>query len=442
MPEFLAESFLEASRGTQILVAIGLILIGGALAARIANNLRLPSVTGYVAVGILIGPYGIGVLSHELVTEHLRVFADMALMIVAFTIGKLMDFRFMHIDYRRPIIIPSAEAFGAFGVVTLGMLVLLLLPIRSSMVSSGSFLGSTMPLALLFGAIAMATAPASTLAVVKEYGSQTLLTRCLTMSVAVDNALAIGVFGVVQVLGQEVLMADVPSGILQGLLIAVGRIVGALLWGALVAVLLHPFIERQKEHGPVLMVTLGTILLCAGVAEVLQFPSLLSGIALGIVMSNSYRADRHAFEALEKFEPPLFAIFFVIAGAHFDLTAFAGSVLVVLVYVCGRIGGKYLGAKLATKALHVEDCLRQFLGLTLVPEGGVGIALVFVVQSIPQFASFSSLITAVVLTSVAITEIIGPPLTHWALHRSGSRELADAHEQAKQDEEQRLRSGG
>ncbi len=437
MLEALGVAFSEAGREAKVLVAIGLTLIAGALAGRLAKLVRLPTVTGYIAVGILIGPYGLGILSHEMVAEHLRVFADIALMIVAFSIGKLLDFRFTHIDYKRPIFIPSAEAFGALLFVSGSVLLLSLFPLHGLVPHEATFLTFTLPLALLLGAIAMATAPASTLVVVKEYGGETLLTRCLMISVAVDNALAIGVFGIAQVLAQEVFMADVPSGVLQGVLIAVSRVVGALLWGALVAVLLHPFIERQKEHGSVLMATLGTILFCAGIAEVLQFPSLLSGIALGIVMSNSYRADRHAFEALEKFEPPLFAIFFVIAGAHFDLTAFTGSAMLVILYICGRIGGKYLGAKLATKALRVEDCLRQFLGMSLVPEGGIGIALVFLVQRIPQFAPFSSIITAVVLTSVAVTETIGPPLTNWALHRSATDEVTEAHEHALREHQDR-----
>ncbi len=437
MLEAVAVIFSEAASGAQLLIAIGLILVVGALAGRLANIVKLPTVTGYIAVGILIGPYGLGILSHELMTEHLRVFADIALMIIAFSIGKLLDLRFTHIDYKRPIIIPSAEAFGAFAFVTGGILLLSLLPVRDLVPHEGSFLTFTLPLALMLGAIAIATAPASTLAVVKEYGAETLLTRCLMISVAVDNALAIGVFGIVAVLVQDVFLASAPAGILSGVLMAVGRIIGALLWGALVAVLLHPFIERQKEHAPALMLTLGTILFCAGVAELLQFPSMLAGISLGMVMSNSYRSDREAFAALEKFEPPLFAIFFVIAGAHFDFAAFTGSAAILVTYIVARMAGKYLCARVATKALRVEDSLHNFLGLTLVPQAGIAIGLVFVVQSIPEFQPFWSPVTTVVLTAVAISEIIGPPLTHWALTHSGKREVAEAHESALREHQGR-----
>lgn len=437
MLDWITGSFVAASRDTQILLAIGLTLVVGALAGRLAKTIKLPTVTGYIAVGILIGPYGLGVLSHEMLTQHLRVFADIALMIIAFSIGKLLDFRFTKIDYKRPIIIPSSEAFGAFLFVTAGILIVAQLPIAGLVPEGEGFLSFILPLALLLGAIAMATAPASTLAVVKEYGGETLLTRCLMMSVAVDNALAIGVFGIIAVLVQDVLLAGTSVAVLPGVFIATGRILGALLWGALVAVLLHPFIERQTEHGPVLMLTLGMILFCAGVAEVLHFPSMLAGIALGVIMTNSFRSERGAFEAIEKFEPPLFAIFFVIAGAHFDFAALAHSGAALGVYLVARTAGKYVGARIATKALRVEDCLHEFLGLSLVPQAGIAIGLVFLVQSIPELKVFATPVTTVVLTAVALSEVIGPPLTAWSLRRSGEHETAEAHGHALREHSDR-----
>ena len=441
MLDWFTETFSAASRDTQILLAIGLTLVVGGLAGRLAKALKLPSVTGYIGVGILIGPYGLGVLSDEMLTQHLRVFADIALMIIAFSIGKLLDFRFTKIDYKRPIIIPSAEAFGAFLFVTAGILVVAQLPIGGLVPEGAGFFDFILPLALLLGAIAIATAPASTLAVVKEYGGETLLTRCLMMSVAVDNALAIGIFGIVAVLVQDVFLAGTAVSVLPGILVATGRILGALLWGALVAVLFHPCIERQTEHGPALLLTLGTILFCAGVAEMLHLPSMLAGIALGVVITNSFRSERGAFEAIEKFEPPLFAIFFVIAGAHLDFAAFGHSAAVLAVYIIARIAGKYVGVRIATKALRVEDCLHHFLGLSLVPQAGIAIGLVFLVQSIPELEAFATPITTVVLTAVALSEIVGPPLTHWSLQRSGEHEVAEAHERALREDDPRRAVG-
>ncbi|HCU36679.1 MAG TPA: hypothetical protein DGT21_14900 [Armatimonadetes bacterium] len=437
MLQTFADIFHSAPRATQLLVAIGFVLLVSAVAGRLAKVMRLPTVTGYIAIGMLIGPYGLNLLTHEMVTENMRVFADIALVIIAFTIGKLLDFRFAHIDYRRPIIIPSFEAFGAFLLVTGCMLVLGHIVFGSLMPEGSTYLSFVLPIALLMGSISMDTAPASSLAVVKEYGGQTLMTRCLMMSVAIDNALAISVFGVVTVLVRDVLMAAEPSGLLVGVGMALLRIVGALLWGALVAVLIHPFIEKQTEHGPTLLLTLGGLIFCAGFAELLSLPSILAGMSMGLVMSNSYRCERGAFEAIERFEPPMFAIFFVIAGTHFDFGAFLASAPVIVIYMLARFGGKYLGSRTGTRIVKAESCLHHFLGLAMVPQGGIAIGLVFIVQSIPEFAPFWSPITTVILTAVALSELIGPPLTHWTLHRSGEREIADAHEEALAEHGQR-----
>jgi len=433
----LTDIFHDASHGTQLLVAIGFVLLVSAVAGTLAKRLRLPTVTGYIAIGMLIGPYGMNLLTHEMVTEHLRAFADIALVIIAFTIGKLLDFRFAHIDYRRPIVIPSFEAFGAFILVTGSMLLIGRFFFGTMMPEGATFLSFVLPLALLMGSLSMDTAPASSLAVVKEYGGETLMTRCLMMSVAVDNALAISMFGIVSVLVRDVFIATEPTGLLAGIGTALLRIVGALLWGALVAVLIHPFIEKQKEHGPTLLLTLGGLAFCAGFAELLSLPSILAGMSMGMVMSNSYRCERSAFEAIERFEPPLFAIFFVIAGTHFDFNAFLASAPILVAYVLARAGGKYVGARIATKVVKAEDCLHDFLGLAFVPQGAIAIGLVFVLQSMPEFAPFWSPVTTVILTAVAFTELIGPPITHWTLHRSGERELADAHQEALAEHGQR-----
>jgi hypothetical protein len=102
-----------------------------------------------------------------------------------------------------------------------------------------------------------------------------------------------------------------------------------------------------------------------------------------------------------------------------------------------RFGGKYLGSRTGTRIVKAESCLHHFLGLAMVPQGGIAIGLVFIVQSIPEFAPFWSPITTVILTAVALSELIGPPLTHWTLHRSGEREIADAHEEALAEHGQR-----
>ncbi len=438
MIDFVTQRFLTAAHDVQVLVAIGTILIVGALAGRIVQTMRLPTVTGYIGVGILIGPYGLGIITHEMITGQLRVFADIALMIIAFSIGKMIDFRFTKIDLRRPIIIPAAEAFGAFMFVLVAMLLLGILGIGHYVPAGYGFIDYILPMALLLATIAMATAPGANLAIVKEYGRDTLLTRCMMMSIAVDNALAIAVFGIVAVILQDVLLLGTAHGILPGVLLALGRILGAVCLGALMAILLHPFIERQDQHGPTLMITLGMVLLCAGLAELLNFPPLLAGITLGVVITNSYRCERGAFEAIEKFEPPLFAIFFVLAGAHFDFDAFGYSAVAIVVYILARMLGKFIGTRVATRSLRVESCIDRFLGLTLVSQAGIAIGLVLRAQSIPAFEAFWVPLNTIILTAVAISEIIGPPLTFWSLHRSGEYELDTAHNEALDEHNRRM----
>jgi Kef-type K+ transport system membrane component KefB len=69
------------------LLAVGLLLILGYWGGRAANLIKLPRVSGYLAIGILLSPSTFNILDRHLVNEDLYVVTEMALAIIAYTIG-------------------------------------------------------------------------------------------------------------------------------------------------------------------------------------------------------------------------------------------------------------------------------------------------------------------------------------------------------------------
>ena len=65
---------------------------------------------------------------------------------------------------------------------------------------------------------------------------------------------------------------------------------------------------------------------------------------------------------------------------------------------------------------------RNLLGLALLPQAGVAIGLILVLQDTPLFMHLPYMrqMVNIVLASILVNEVIGPPLTKIALERSGS----------------------
>ena len=132
---------------------------------------------------------------------------------------------------------------------------------------------------------------------------------------------------------------------------------------------------------------------------------------------------------LENLSPLLFAYFFIFAGAHLNVLllpqiGFLGSVY-LLTRITGKIGGASLGATLG----GASKVVRKYIGLSLIPQVGVAIALAMLVKKefdIPAFgeagANLSVMVINILLFTTIITEILGPLLTKWALHKAGEIE--------------------
>jgi mannitol/fructose-specific phosphotransferase system IIA component (Ntr-type) len=93
--------------------------------------------------------------------------------------------------------------------------------------------------------------------------------------------------------------------------------------------------------------------------------------------------------------------------------------MMALVFFVARIGGKLLSADLSMRFAGATQRVRRNLGLALLPQAGVAIGLVILIQDDPAFASLAEVFTATVLTAVTVSEIVGPIATRFALFRSG-----------------------
>ena len=391
------------------LTSLGLILLLALMAGHLVRAVRVPEVTGYILVGVALGPSVLGWLS-ETNLNAISVFSEVALGLILFSVGSVFEVSLFRRIGRQVLFLTLVESTLAAVVVTLGMLLL----------------GQPWPIALLLGAIAIATAPASTLMVIRESDSSGSLTDTLLGIIAVNNLLCITAYSIVataiDLLAPSGTQAMFLETLYRSAFLLVWQLLGSAALGFLVGLLLAAWSSQVTEGGEVLILLSGSILFCVGVAHVLELSPLVATLAVGATMVNLTERSRHLFEALTSTDPPFYAIFFVIAGAELDATLIPAMGALGVVYVVGRAGGKFIGARAAAKWLGLEAKLQRYLGYALLAQAGLAIGLTLTVNS--RFTDFAPVVSTVVLASVAIYEMIGPISTRFALARSGEMGVA------------------
>ncbi len=396
-----------------IMLTLGLGTILAFYAGRLVRGIGLPSLLGYMLLGAVMGSSVLSLLGeHEL--EGLRFITDIALGFVAFTIGAELNLKALRRLGSSIILIIFAESLAAFTIVFATVYAVF----------------RDMPMAILFGALAPASAPAGTVAVIQEYKAKGKLTKALYAVVGFDDGLAVVIFGfasalAVRMLNSEVsqvggnLLSSVTGPILEiGLSLGVGAGVG-LLFSFLSSKLKNP------SESPSLV--FGFVIMTAGLSHLLDTSLILTCMTVGMIFTNTVPSSltRNVMGNLGNFMHLLFILFFFLAGAHLEISALPSLGLLGLVYVLARSAGLMGGAWLGAAVGGADEKIRKYLGLGILSQAGVAIGLSLLVQ---QFCSEigtehalkigATIITTVTATSI-IFEIIGPVCTKYALTKAG-----------------------
>ena len=393
------------------LTSLGLILLLALLAGHLVKVVRIPEVTGYILAGVALGPSLLGWVSAENL-QALQVLSEVALGLILFSIGSVFEFSLFRRLGRQFLNLTLVESALAAVLVTTGVLLL----------------GQPWQVALLLGVIAIATAPASTLMVIRECDSSGPLTDNLLGIIAVNNLFCITAYAVAAA------VIDLASGIggrsiFDALYLAayplVWQLFGSAAWGYLVGMLLAGWSTQVRETGEMLILLAGSILLCVGVARLLDLSPLIASLAVGATMVNLSRRSHRLFDTLSGTDPPFYAIFFVLAGADLDLALVPAMGVVGLVYVGGRSLGKFAGAVAGARWLQLEPTVQRFLGFGLLAQAGLAVGLTLQIEG--RYEAYAPSVSTVVLASVAIFEMFGPISTRFALMRAGEAKTAQRH---------------
>jgi len=408
----------------ELIFALSILLLVGYALGVLAKRVRLPEVTGYIAAGILLkqGIFGLGLMSEAKFTRlfslDLVPINHLALAMIAFAVCGGLRIEQMKRLGKGIICIAFVQAIATF-IVVAGA-VALVSP-YASIAGASRFL-SALPLAIVLGGIATATAPAATVAVIRELRAKGSFTTMLLATVAIDDAIALLIFAFGLTIAESLLTAGMAGAGPSTAMIWLGpllEVVGSLGVGAVVGTVHHFVAARVKGEIEMMTVSLGIITFTSGLSMLVGLSPLLTVMIAGFVLVNLSRKNQRVFTSVERIQGPIFVVFFTLAGTQLHLEnlvscGIIGSAFLVFRFF-GKVGGAYVGAVMA----NVKGAARRHLGLALLPQAGVAIGLMLVAQESPHFSIYRGILVDVVLASVALNELFGPPLAAYALRRSG-----------------------
>ena len=390
------------------LSSLGLILLLALGAGHLVKFAHIPEVSGYLVAGIFLGPSVLGWVSQQNLSA-LEILSEVALGLILFSVGTVFEVSRFKAVGRQVLLLTLIESALAALFVTAGMLIL----------------GHSWKTAFLLGAIAVATAPASTLMVIRENDSAGPLTENLLAIIALNNIYCIIAFSLVGAAIDLASGLNGPNGFFEVLYVSlyplIWQLLGSVALGFLVGMVLAAWASKVTETGETMILLGGAILLCVGMARVLDLSPLIASMAVGATMVNFTSHSGPLFDTLSRADPPFYAIFFVLAGADLDLGLVSALGLSGVVYLVGRAGGKLLGARLGSGWLGMQPVLQKFLGLALMAQAGLAVGLVITTQR--RFPDLATSVTTIVLASVVVYEIVGPISTRFALVRAGETRL-------------------
>lgn len=380
------------------LTSFGLLLILGVIGGQIATRTaKLPSITGYVLTGLIIGPMGLHIIDNRLLHEA-DIFTQLALGLALFETGQRVDLKWLKVE-------------KALLLTTVGIS----LAIFAALSTLLYLLGFHLPESLLMATLGMSSSPIVILEVVRSTKAEGQVTERLINTTALSNLLAMTTFAIVLSYNHISQTLDVEAGILTPSWLVLGSSLLGISTG-LVAIWMKQRIGGHQPQAQRVLI-FGSIVLVTGLAEMLHMLPSMALLTLGLcarnIRSGHTLLDRQLIPATHFF----FVVFFVSTGAQLSLQSISTYGLYAVLYLLART---LINTGLWHGLSTINGLTRKratWLGLSLLPMPDntamvLGLGMLSLGAISPSF-------TGTMMAMYVISSLAGPILTRLALSKAG-----------------------
>lgn len=407
--------------GAHAELVVGLLMLSGHVAGKVLSQIRLPRITGYLCVGLLMGPYVLRFLAVETV-EELDFLNELAVTFIALAAGGELRIAELRDRMRSIVLGVVVQTCVAFAIVTGFMFFA-----RSLLPFTATFSNlQVLAVSGLFGVLAVARSPSSAIAIINETKAHGPFTEtALGITVAID-VLVIVLFATV-VSFCEAVMPPVAAFDAVFILSLIVEILAGIGSGLLIGWGLAFYMDRTRVNLPILL--LGTALLVTHLAHglaaylkdvhdlTLRLEPLLICVTAGFTVQNASRRGAEFIEAINAISLPVYVLFFALAGAGLNLLALQETWGLALLLVVVRAAAIFLSAYLGGRLSGDPPAENRIAGMAYLAQAGVSLGLAL--EVVRRFPEWGDLFVTVVVAVISINQMVGPITMKQALVRVG-----------------------
>lgn len=392
-------------------LVLAFLFVAALVVARLSSTVKyLPKVTAYLLVGLIAGPYAAGLIGKEFL-DQMQVVKEIALGLIMFLVGTDLTMKTMGPIRKSANRMAVADVLLTFTLVGGGCTGVLLLT------------GGDWRLGVIMGSFAIATAPAATLAVVREHNADGPVAWHIQGHVARTDIAALALFGL---LSPFLLLTVGDDFVERGILPSLQWVLLPFPIGLGIG-LAMAYLETLDESPALrMLLALGGLMGALGLAHTGECSEILTVLTAGFVYGNSTIKKAPLREQLRTLEVPLFVIFFILSGAKLDVRALAALGLIGGVFLVLRTIGKTVGPWLGARWGGLPRPQVRLLSVSMLSQSAIALAISGVMQSRMSGDPLAENVLTIVLGAVLVFEIIGPILVKYAIIRSGEVSIVNA----------------
>lgn len=422
------------------IILLAIFTVMALMVGKLVSKLNLPSILGWLLTGMIIGPHALNWLNGSILdTGWFHVISNVGEVLVGMLIGAELIVGELKKSGKQILTICFFEGMAAFIVVTVVFLIFADIPIS---------------IALIFGAIALATAPAPSLSIVKEYNAKGPVSKTLIPLAALDDVLALIVFFLV-IGGVSGAMTGESVNILSILMMIILPLAIGALTGVIGAKILknkkskevddlnkieneNSFNKKSKLEILLKLTFLIALTVIIGRYvndNILSINLLLSGISFFAIIVNKVEKER--LDEIMEVVNPIIGIGLVVMvinlGAPLDYNLIFGAGLLTVIYIVARGIGKIAGAYTGGKLVKADPKVCKYLGLSLLPHSGVSLIFtgIAVDTLLPFEPEYAVMIQGTIAAAAVINEIIAVFLAKQAFKMSGEIDVSKEEQKDK-----------
>jgi len=395
---------------------LGFLLLSSFLAGRAAKTIALPQITGYLVIGIIVGPYVLGILPTEMV-EEFRFVNGVALALIALSAGGELR------------VGPLRERIRSISVITTFQIVFMFTLVATAVYFArgtidflqGEPANVALAVALLFGLVAVANSPATTIAVITEEKARGTLTDTVLGSTVLKDVIILILIAIL--IPFSATIVDPAGGFsLHAVWEILWGILGSLAVGLVLGWLVTHYLKRIRAYR--ILFVLGVAFMAVYLGELLNLEYILIAMAAGFYVQNFSRQGRRLLQALEANSLPVYALFFALAGADLDITILRTAWVIATAIILTRLVALWVGTRMAARIVEDPPVVLRYAWMGFLAQAGVTLGIASRVRE--DFPVWGDPVAAVIIAMIAVNQLVGPPAFRWALVKAGESHLPDS----------------